>query len=63
MKESLTPYKMCLNKESYDSKEEARIQMHSWIHSRDYVVQKSSTLKPYKCAFCSKWHVGNSKRR
>lgn len=60
MKESLTPYKMCLNKESYNSKEEASDAMNLWL---DYVCPKSGILRPYKCAFCSKWHIGNSKRR
>lgn len=64
MKSSLTPYKMCLGKISYSTKKAAQEELHYWknVASR-WWESDSFSQRVYKCSFCGKYHLGNSKRR
>ena len=67
MKSSLVPHKMCLDKVAYNSKKEAARELEFWScderGSRISGPYIDSRLKVYKCAFCSKYHLGKSTRR
>ena len=64
MKESLTPYKMCSSKVAYASKKEAEAEVRYWKNSAQYwdasELRGRVGLKSYKCALCSRWHLGHS---
>ena len=61
MKSSLVPNKMCLDKERFSSQKEATRELNFWKNSDYGEINRS--LKAYKCAFCSGWHIGKSTRR
>ena len=65
MKSSLTPYNMCLNKVPYSSKKSA-LEERNWLVVRaaeEWGTKAENLPEPYKCSFCSKWHLGKSKRK
>lgn len=50
---------MCLNKQTYKSKEQAAKVIRD-AKKRGFIVD--SSLHPYKCPFCFKFHLGHTKR-
>ena len=65
MKRSPTPDTMCVNKVPYSSKKSALDEMNWWIvrAKEEWGTEPKSLPKAYKCPFCGKWHLGNSKKR
>jgi hypothetical protein len=49
--------KTCLNKQAFNSKKEAYEELNYWVDTGELSCSRS--LRPYKCPFCSKWHLGN----
>jgi hypothetical protein len=59
MGDSLLPYNMCLRKEKYESKKEAREAVEFIIETAQEVDHSTRhNLRAYKCPLCSKWHIG-----
>lgn len=52
--------KMCLSKQVYKSKEQA---FNVLKRAKKWGIMVSKNLQPYKCPFCSLFHLGHSKRR
>lgn len=53
-----TIIKMCTSKIIYQSKKDALEEIDYW---KEYNAQEAYRVKPYKCKFCSKWHIGGVK--
>jgi hypothetical protein len=52
------PSRMCLNKQAYDSKEQA-----SRVLQDVMAMNESLDLNIYRCPLCSKFHLGRKTRR
>ena len=49
----------CLGKEAYNTSKQAQ-DVVNWLKRS---ADATSSLRVYKCPFCSKYHLGNSSRR
>lgn len=54
------PSKMCLNKESYNTRQEAS-NVIEYINRQEIEEGYYLDLKVYKCPLCQKYHLGSRK--
>jgi len=54
------PGRMCLNKETYDTRQEA-LSVVEYVYSKEAEEGYSVNLKVYKCPLCQKYHLGSKR--
>lgn len=51
---------MCTGKQSFDSFDAALLVCRR--RKREGTARRRGTLRPYRCGYCHKWHLGNPKQ-
>lgn len=50
-------YRMCTSKKIYRTKKKALLFLQKLKHA----ISIENNLRPYKCFYCKKWHIGHDK--